>query len=221
MPSALGYGLMGAAQGALQGLGQAWQTTQNEIKTQRLMAAEQLKAQQLAQIQAQYKNAELERKHENALELEGVKAKGRGALEADRQAAADRRAELDATSRERAASIRANRPSGKSSSPKPGVARLPDNSGWGYADLETGEFRTDAEGNYLVAPTPTGERNKPAVAKPAPSATAEPSGPEPIFVPPPTKGSPPIGPSQYAEGTRLRGPGGKLYIVRNGVPVAL
>lgn len=48
----------------------------------------------------------------------------------------------------------------------------------------------------------------------------DPSKPGSMTIKPPSRGSSKVGNSPYAEGTRLRGKDGKIYVVKNGVPVA-
>jgi hypothetical protein len=199
MPSALGYGLMGAAMGGLQGAHQAWQQEQQNIQTERLLAARRLEAQELAKIEAQYKAAKDEKDHEQALELEGVKAGNREKIEGEKISAADRRAAENNASRERSAAVRAS--SGSAAKPSFRTAKLPDGKGWGYVDPATGKFSKNEDGSYVEAAPPYRERQ----GGPSPSggkSTPPPAAPdplEPVFVPPPAKGSKPIGPRTRAD----------------------
>jgi hypothetical protein len=71
---ALAKGLMGAAQGALGGLHNAWETEQRQIQTQRLLAAKRLEDEQIARINAQYQVEKEDRKLKNDKELATHKA---------------------------------------------------------------------------------------------------------------------------------------------------
>jgi hypothetical protein len=119
--SALGKGLMGAAMGGLQGAHTAWQQEQQNIQTERLLAARRLEAQQLAEIQAKFANAKDERDHEQTLEVEGVRSSARAEADQGREEARDRRAResaeaADKRNRDRIEAAN-NRPRGSSTPP--------------------------------------------------------------------------------------------------------
>jgi hypothetical protein len=171
MPSALGYGLMGAAMGGLKGAHDLWQQEQVAAQTQRLEAARRLEAQQLAEIEAKFANAKDEKDHEQAKELEGIKAGGREKLEAEKIAAADKRAAEANASREKAAAIRASRPRGSGTPP---AKKLFEDKSSGK-QVWLGEDEEIPEGYFRVSARsapPKSEPAKPAsaAAKPDPNA---------------------------------------------------
>jgi hypothetical protein len=95
------------------------------------------------------------------------------------QDAANARADKSNETRLAAANISANRPRGEGSKPRPSyrTAELPDGSGWGYVDLDTGEFRKTSDGGFVKAAPPYRERagaSQKTDAKPATPKAEEP-----------------------------------------------
>lgn len=181
MPSALGYGLMGGALGALGGMQQARQEEIQRLESERLLQARAAIEEQTARIKAEYANAKDVQDHAQAKELKGmeVEAADRRAEEsraaadkraADNRAASDKRAETQAAARVRAAEISASRKAGESSKAKP---QLFSNDAGEQIWVTPGE---DIPAGFTRAPT----AGKPKATEPPKSAApAIPSANEP------------------------------------------
>jgi hypothetical protein len=175
MGSALRMGLAGGLMGAMSGAYDQWQNTQQEIKTERLRAAKQLEAETLAKIAAENEAAKDAREHGQALEIEGVKAKGRAELETGRQSAADKRSRdrIAADDRRSAASHAAALERAKIGATRPATASKPSwkpvkqGDGWIYVDQVTNAPVLDEQGQPRQAPPPYRERSGGATKAPA------------------------------------------------------
>lgn len=112
MNRALGYGLMGAAQGFLGGLHAQWQQDQEDIRTEKLMRAKMLEQQELARMTAQYQSQTNVQKvmleFQKQSQLETQKAASAAALEDKKQVFEGKKAQADRVSREKVAGITAN-----------------------------------------------------------------------------------------------------------------
>lgn len=110
--SALAYGLMGFASGALKGLHDQWQQNQEDIRTQKLLEAKAAESRALEQMKYQFQSAANLEKINAQLkantQLEGVKAENAQALQTQKDTAASARAEEDRKAREKVAGISAN-----------------------------------------------------------------------------------------------------------------
>lgn len=116
MGNAFRSGLAGGLMGLMSGAHQQWQETQHEFRTERARRAKQLESEALARIAAEHESAKDAREHGQAIELEGIKAQGKAALEADKEAGRNERARLSRES----ADARAAR-TGSTASAKPQV----------------------------------------------------------------------------------------------------
>lgn len=134
MNRALGYGLMGAAQGFLTGLGQEWQQNQEDIRSQKLLAAKAQEQMALESLKAQFQSAQNLQKIQAQLEadtqLEGVKSKDQQTLQAQKDESEDARAAANRTSEEKRTGISAG------------------------ATIQAAQIRSDAESK----PKPRGEQ---------------------------------------------------------------
>lgn len=206
MGNALRMGLAGGLMGAMGGLHDRWQETQQEIKTERLRAARKLETDALAKIAAENEAAKDAREHGQAIELEGVKSKTRAELEASKEEGRNKRAsEARAAADRRAAASAAARTS-TARNGKPAFRKYQTNespTGWGDRNIESGEWVKDQQGKVLGAEPPYRERQGSGAAPPprkdAPAASAAPAGPEPIIIDPPVKGAAPKGPRTRAD----------------------
>jgi len=95
MNRALAYGLMGAAQGGLQGLQDEWKQNQEDIRTQKLLQAKTQEAVALKQMEAQFNSAATVQKISAQLQadqtLQTQKAADASSLQTQRDAAAAQR----------------------------------------------------------------------------------------------------------------------------------
>lgn len=134
MNRAIGYGLMGAAQGLLTGLQQQWQQNQDDIRTEKLARAKAQEQIALEQMKAQFQSAENLQKIQAQLQadtqLEGVKSQNQQTLQAQKDAAEDERAAANRSSEEKRAGISAG------------------------ATIQAAQIRSDAESK----PKPRGEQ---------------------------------------------------------------
>lgn len=117
MPSALGYGLMGAAQGALQGAYQQWGAEQERQRTERYLAAKAAFDEKVATVQAGIDAKKDERDFEQDKELKDIEVSAADKRLQAQQEAADKRAAEANASRVKAAEIRASRPRGSGTPP--------------------------------------------------------------------------------------------------------
>jgi hypothetical protein len=186
MGNALRMGLAGGLMGAMGGLHDRWQETQQEIKTERLRAARQLENEALAKIAAENEAAKDAREHGQAIELEGVKSKTRAELELSKESGRNKRAEASIASREsQAAASRAaadsraeKRGAGSQAKPSFRTAKLPGGKGWGLVDPATGKFSMDEKGAYIEAAPPYRERDAAKSSAPAPAPAS--AAPKPL-----------------------------------------
>jgi len=187
MGNALRMGLAGGLMGAMGGLHDRWQETQQEIKTERLRAARKLENEALAKIAAENEAAKDAREHGQAIELEGVKSKTRAELEASKEEgrnkrlqanidAADRRAAATAAAGIERAKISANRPTAAG---KPSWKPVKQGDGWIYVDQVTNAPVLDEQGQPRQAPPPYRERDaaKSSAPAPAPASAAPKASP--------------------------------------------
>jgi hypothetical protein len=165
---ALAKGLMGAAQGALGGLYNAWQTEQQDIRTERLLAARRLEAQQLAAIQAEYANAKDAKDHEQAKELEGIRSEARAEQARELEEGRDRRS---AESRE--AADKRNRDRIEAADRRPRGSSTPPSKKL-FEDRTTGEQKWLSEDD----PIPSGYFRVSARSKPPEQAKPKPAAPK-------------------------------------------
>lgn len=151
MSDALRFGLMGAAQGFLQGMQQNWQTAQEDARTERLQRARQLEEQELLRLQQEYR---LEARDEQRSYDAGQKAEDREFKAGESELAHKRRLEIEA---ERAKRQKAAGPTSRRS---PVTALNPSTGKWGKRDVDTGEWLLDDDGTPLEVATPPGGRSK-------------------------------------------------------------
>ncbi len=186
MGNALRMGLAGGLMGAMGGLHDRWQETQQEIKTERLRAARKLETDALAKIAAENEAAKDAREHGQAIELEGIKSGGREKLEASKQSAADKRlqANIEAADRRAAATAAAGIERAKISANRPTAAGKPSwkpvkqGDGWIYVDQVTNAPVLDEQGQPRQAPPPYRERTGGAAKAPAPAPAV--AAPKPL-----------------------------------------
>lgn len=111
MNRALGYGLMGAAQGLLQGLQVQHQQDQEDIRTERLMRAKMAEQQALEQLKAQYQSqANLEKVQLEltaGMQRDAANNDAKAALEEKKQGFDAQQKSLDRASEERRTSMSA------------------------------------------------------------------------------------------------------------------
>lgn len=148
---ALAGGLMGFGQGKLQQI----EKEEAELKSQRALQAQMAMQERVAQIRAEYAGKKDERDHEQARELKGMEVEAADKRAAATIAAADKRSQESNASRERAATTRANRPSGSGTPPKASL----------FYNEDTGEQRWVTPGEDI----PPGFFRAPASGKPKPS----------------------------------------------------
>lgn len=186
MGNALRMGLAGGLMGAMGGLHDRWQETQQEIKTERLRAARQLENEALAKIAAENEAAKDAREHGQAIELEGVKSKARAELELSKESGRNKRAEASIASRESqaAATAAAGIERAKISASRPTAAGKPSwkpvkqGDGWIYVDQVTNAPVLDEQGQPRQAPPPYRERTGGAAKAPAPAPAV--AAPKPL-----------------------------------------
>jgi hypothetical protein len=170
MPSALGYGLMGAAQGALQG---AYQVHQNEMQRQeseRLLAARAAQAQAIAEIEAKYASAKDERDHVQAKELATLKDTNADERMKAQEASRDKRESERNAARIEAAKVRASTPRGEGTKPKQQLFTNDEGEQKWIApgeDIPAGFYRAPSSGKPKVSDKP---KPAAAAAKPDPNA---------------------------------------------------
>lgn len=200
MGNALRMGLAGGLMGAMGGLHDRWQETQQEIKTERLRAARQLENEALAKIAAENEAAKDAREHKQAIKLEGIKSGGRKKLEASKEEGRNARSRASIAAADRRAQDAANRPTAAG---KPSWKSVAQDGGWIYVDQVTNQPVLGEDGKPRQAPPPYRERQGSGAAPPprkdAPAASAAPAGPEPIIIDPPVKGAAPKGPRTRAD----------------------
>lgn len=242
MNRALAYGLMGAASGVLHGVYDQWQQNQQDIRNAALLKAKMQEEQQLTRMKAQYDSAVNLQKIEAQLQANMKQDAANNAAKANLQTQKDQfdaqQGSLDRASRQQVANTSAGAAiqaakirSADNSDVKPRLVAVKGKDGTINVQavkpgdsLPAGSEFMNFSGDPQFAPLPMGMLGNfgaPTTAAPSPGAAG---------APPKTVGNPGASavqgasdPSQgatpYPEGTRLVGPGGKPYVVRNGQPV--